>query len=158
MNPDDLEEVLRRLPLRRPPGVWREALLARARSASRPPAFATRLTRDGLTAWWERLLPPWTVPAGAMAIAILLLISQLPYVRSQRGLTAVVTESSPLEVVAAVRAYRAQLAALADPDSEPVETRAAPIVPGPPVKSRPRSQWSPADQDGPADGRVSGRA
>jgi hypothetical protein len=73
MNPDNLEQRLRDLPVRSVPGAWREDILQAARQAAHP---REESAKAGLAPWWRVWLWPcpeaWAGLAAAWCVILLM--------------------------------------------------------------------------------------
>ena len=108
MNPDSLEQKLRRQPLRQVPAEWREEILAAASSASCP-SFLSALNHQLSTLLW----PSPVAWAGLAAIWILIFAVDF----STRDNSPVVAKSAPPspEVIVELKQQQRMLAELMGP-------------------------------------------
>ncbi len=154
MKPDDFENTLARVPLRRPPADWRAAILATARQVAipsrqvrtnHPPSL-----RGILENWIHRLATPWPALA-ATAACSLLLNGAAQTISPALGTPPQAVSWQPGQSMAeALRQHRSQVLALVSSEEPELESASPSPASNPPASNKPRSQNRPADHRHPA--------
>jgi hypothetical protein len=155
MKPDDFENTLARIPLRRPPPAWREEILATAREAAIPtrPAQPTATTspRFVLSELLHRLAAPWTAIAATAACSFLVDVAA-QYISPDHGPTPhTVSWQTDRGFADILRQHRSEVLALVNSEEPELEPSAPAPAPNPPASNKPRSQNRPTDRRHPAD-------
>jgi hypothetical protein len=154
MKPDDFENTLARVPLRRPPPDWRDAILATARDAALPSRSARTnhppSLRGILENWLHRLATPWPALAATAACSLLLngaaqLFSPHPGTPPQA-----VSWQPGQSFAEVLRQHRSEVLALVNSEEPELESASPTPAPNPPASNKPRSQNRPADPRHPA--------
>lgn len=154
MKPDDFEHTLARVPLRRPPPDWKDAILATARDAALPsgpaqPSHPPSL-RFVLRDWLHRFAAPWPALAATAACSLLLNVAAQS-ISPDHGLT---TDSLPWQpgqgFADILRKHRSEVLALVNSEEPELEPASPTPTPNEPASNKPRSQNRPADHRHPA--------